>query len=157
MGKPSINEVLADNLRFFMTERGIDTQAALAKKCLLSQRSISNYLSPKLRVVGSKGKEPSAKLSEVERLADALQVEVWQLLRPMSKADRVIYSKVEEAFNEVRALTTGHNDPIAITVHEPQETDRHLSRGAKVYQFPTGRRNPRAGVDPSPTGRGNPA
>lgn len=107
MVKTPINQVLAENLALFMRDGPLKTQAALAHKAALSQRTIGNYLSPQLRVAGSRGKAPSTKLAELERIADALQIEVWQLLRPMSATDRVVYRHIEQAFDEVRALTTG--------------------------------------------------
>jgi hypothetical protein len=46
------------------------------------QTTISLYLSPDRRKPGKDGKAGSAKLTEVEMLARALEVEPWELLRP---------------------------------------------------------------------------
>lgn len=112
-----INAVLAANLRHFMTAKGITAQTALATSAGVAQRTISNYLNPANRTEGATGNAPSAKLSELESIAKALNVEVWELLRPMSESDRLIYQKVEEAFAGVKALATGSAP--ANVVHEP--------------------------------------
>lgn len=102
VSKTPINQVLAENLAHFMEEKGLK-QAALSKKCGVSQRSISNYLNPEKRAAGKAGKEPSAKLSEVELIADGLEIEVWQLLRAMTDTERALYTSVERAFKELLA------------------------------------------------------
>lgn len=104
MGKLPINEVLAANLAHFMKKRG-HTQVSLAKKSGLAQRTIGNCLKPKLRATESKsGKAPSAKLTEVQMLATALGVEVWELLRPITPAERDFYKQVEESFTKLRNM-----------------------------------------------------
>lgn len=85
-----------------MEERGLN-QVSLSKKCGISQRSISNYLKPEARAAGKTGKAPSAKLSEVELIAEGLGIEAWQLLRKMTNTERVLYSSVEKAFKEMLA------------------------------------------------------
>lgn len=75
MPNESINEVLADNLRYYMqTSQGgrLATQQALATAAGLAQTTVSLYLNPSKRKPGKTGKPPSAKLGEVERFADAL-------------------------------------------------------------------------------------
>lgn len=84
-GAAPINQVLADNLSRLMREREL-TQMALAAKAGMGQTTVSLYLSPERRAAGKSGKEPSAKLSEVQRLADALGVELWRLLQPQPNA-----------------------------------------------------------------------
>lgn len=102
VSKTPINQVLAENLAHFMEERGLN-QVGLSKKSGISQRSISNYLNPDARATGKSGKAPSAKLSEVELIADSLDIEAWQLLRKMTDTERVLYSSVERAFKELLA------------------------------------------------------
>ena len=72
--------VLAANLVATMEERGL-TQESLAKLSGLSQSSISNYLNPNRRNAGKSGMVPSAKLSGVQMIADALGLDAWELLR----------------------------------------------------------------------------
>lgn len=100
MLSPDINEVLARNLRRIAEEKNLNT-VSLAKACGLSQRSMSNYLSPELRTRGKSGKAPSAKLSEVAALADALGVKPWDLLREMSDSEREMYRRIEAAYMEL--------------------------------------------------------
>lgn len=95
----SINEVLAENLRHFMDEKKV-SQAVLAMKAGIGQTTVSLYLNPKRRAAGKSGKEPSAKLAEVQRLADALTVELWELLRPLTPTQRQFYRSVEAVVRE---------------------------------------------------------
>jgi transcriptional regulator with XRE-family HTH domain len=95
----SINQILAENLACFMRERGM-TQASLAAKAGMGQTTVSLYLSPARRAAGKSGKEPSAKLAEVNRLAAALGVELWELLRPLSAAQREFYRSMEALIAE---------------------------------------------------------
>jgi transcriptional regulator with XRE-family HTH domain len=104
MDKLPINEVLAVNLAYFMKKRGF-TQAALAARVGLAQRTIGNYLKPSLRQAESKsGKAPSAKLTEVEKIADGLEVQVWELLRPISPKERDLYKRIEDSFTQLREM-----------------------------------------------------
>ena len=64
MRTPPINQVLADNLRHFMSMSPYSTQKALGEKSGIAQRTIGNYLTPALRLEGSKGKQPSANLAD---------------------------------------------------------------------------------------------
>lgn len=98
----SINQVLARNLAFWMSEAGL-TQTALAKRAEVDQKTISNYLNPKQRVAGSKGKEPSAKLTELSKIARALAIDVWQLLRDQTESERKMYAAIEANFATLKA------------------------------------------------------
>lgn len=77
-----------------MEARGL-TQAALAKRAGLGQTTVSLYLAPERRKPSKSGKAPSAKLSEVEALADALGVQLWELLKPMSPEQRDLYRALD--------------------------------------------------------------
>ena len=92
-----LNLVLAVNLASLMERKGLK-QMALAKKCGVAQTTISNYLNPERRKLGKDGKPGSAKLTEVEMLATALNVEPWELLRPMTGQQREMYEKIEAAY-----------------------------------------------------------
>jgi hypothetical protein len=80
MRKRPINQVLAGNLAHYMRLREFASQPALAAASHVAQRTISNYLRPDLRQESKSGKEPSAKLTELEKIASALKIDVWQLL-----------------------------------------------------------------------------
>jgi len=76
-----INDVLASNLARMLRSQGL-TQAALAQRAHLTTRTIANYLHPSLRAQGMGDKTPTAKLAEVQKLANALNLQTWQLLQP---------------------------------------------------------------------------
>jgi len=106
-----INEVLAVNLAYFMKEKSF-TQASLGKKVGLAQRTVGNYLKPSLRNTESKsGKPPSAKLTEVEKIAEGLGIEVWELLRPLTPAEREFYRQIEESFDQLRKMAVAQPIP----------------------------------------------
>lgn len=81
-----INATLALNLRRVIALRGV-TQKQLEAKSGIAQSTISLYVNPMQRQRGASGKEPSAKIAEVSKLADALGVEAWELLRPAHESD----------------------------------------------------------------------
>lgn len=96
-----LNQALADNLAHLMEKKGLK-QMALAKKCGVGQTTISLYLNPDRRKPGKDGKAGSAKLTEVEMLANALEVEPWELLRPMSGTQRDVYERIEAAYKALQ-------------------------------------------------------
>lgn len=97
MSKKPINDVLAENLAAFMAERKLK-QTGLAELSGIGQTTVSLYLSPERRMPSKSGKVPSANLGEVEALARALNVEVWELLRPLTVSQRAAYKQIEGAF-----------------------------------------------------------
>lgn len=74
MTEKSINEVFAENLRFHMESKKL-SQPALAEKCKVSQKTISNCLNPNQRDASASGSERSATLAKVATLSNALGVE----------------------------------------------------------------------------------
>lgn len=80
-----------------MTAKSL-TQKALAERSGVGQTTVSLYLNPQRRQPGKSGKVPSAKLSEVESLAGALDVEIWELLRDFTPEQRTAYKHIEAAF-----------------------------------------------------------
>ena len=110
MATKSINEALAENLKHFMDERQL-VQKALAAKCGVAQTTISNYLNPGRRPIGASGKAPSAKLSEVEMMATALDIEPWQLLRSFSHDERVAYEAIETAYRALHPAIKADAQP----------------------------------------------
>lgn len=121
MSGKTINEVVAENLTHWMAERGIK-QAALAEKAGVDQKTISNYLHPKQRMEGSSGKEPSARLSELDKVAKALRVEVWQLTRHMTARQRALYDVLEKAYLQLQAVESASANSAA----ERAEIERKL-------------------------------
>lgn len=78
MPKKSINQVLAEALRFYMG--GDWNNTTLGNKAGVAANTIKNYLNPGEREQGASGKEPSAKLTELARIAAVLGVEVSDLV-----------------------------------------------------------------------------
>jgi len=134
--KVPINDVLAANLRHYMERGELRTQAALAQRCGLAQRTIGNYLHPKLRQGGISGKAPSAKLSELEKICDALQIEVWQLLRPASAIEHALEDDLRYLVDKAMAQA---RDAAALQLHEPARP-----YSANEHPTPKHRKPPRA-------------
>lgn len=114
MTEPDINEVLAANLAHYMDKRGL-TQAKLAKLSGVGQTTISLYLRPGDRVLGSKGKTASAKLTEVQMIAKAIGVPVWELVRDYAPGEREAHQLMESAFLHLRSNATPPPTPAAST------------------------------------------
>lgn len=101
MTQTDINEVLAANLAHYMEKRGV-TQSKLAKQSGVGQTTISLYLRPGARELGTKGKTASAKLTEVQMIANALGVPVWELVRHYAPGEREAHQLMESAFMHLR-------------------------------------------------------
>ena len=73
--------VLAENLRRLMEQtEGLRTQVQVAKAANIGQTSVSLMLRPEDRRPSSRGKTPSPSLADVESVAAAFGLEVWQIL-----------------------------------------------------------------------------
>jgi transcriptional regulator with XRE-family HTH domain len=94
MVKKRITQVLAENLDHFMRERGI-TQQALALKSGVGQTTISLYLRPEARKDTHSGGAASPTLAKIEALASALEVDMWELLRPLTANERDLLRRIE--------------------------------------------------------------
>jgi transcriptional regulator with XRE-family HTH domain len=103
MADSRIVNVFAQCLRYHMTTLNI-TQAELAKRSGIGQTTISLYLRPRARGDTVSGKAGSPTLANVEALADALGVEVWELLRMVTPAERELMRAVAKM-----AKNTGHH------------------------------------------------
>jgi transcriptional regulator with XRE-family HTH domain len=121
MAKKSINQVFAENLAALMERRGVN-QTALSKKSGVSQKTISNYLNPTQRSDGAKGKEPSAKLTELAMIGDALQVDSWQLLRPLNPQERNAYEAIEAAFKALQPTLPSPAAPTLVASNKAPKT-----------------------------------
>ncbi len=103
-----LNRTLAVNLRALMEKHAL-TQQELSAKCGVAQTTISLYLNPDRRKPGKDGKPGSAKLTEVEMLGNALGVQPWELLRPLTPSERSAYEKIEAAFRELKQPSVDAN------------------------------------------------
>lgn len=111
--KKSANKVLAENLAEYVAAKGgadpdKASQMAFAKKVGVSQRTISYYLHPENRAISKTGKIPSARIGEVETIADALGLETYELLMPKD---------VREQFKAFQELARKLATPSASTRH----------------------------------------
>lgn len=121
MAQKSINQVFAENLATLMKAKGFN-QPGLAKASGVSQKTVSNYLDPKKRGTATKsGRESSAKLTELQMIADALQIDAWKLLWPLDEGERLAYESIEAAF---RALHPKPPKPaVVVTNKEPKKAN----------------------------------
>lgn len=87
VSEPNITEVLAANLQRFKEERGL-TQAQLAQKSGLGQTTVSLYLDPSRRKDTHDGRTPAPTLANVQKLADALGIKLFELLKPETNPGR---------------------------------------------------------------------
>lgn len=82
----TINQIVASALRFYMADRW--SQTSLGKASGVAANTIGNAMSPARRATSASGKEPSIKLTELARIADALGVTVADLTSDLSDEDR---------------------------------------------------------------------
>lgn len=86
MRKKSINTVLAEALRFYMGD--LWNYSTLGAKAGVAPNTVKNYREPAGREQGASGKEPSAKLTELAKLAAVLGVEVADLVTDATDDER---------------------------------------------------------------------
>ena len=127
MSKRSINEVLAENLKHYMAAQKLK-QTKLGELADMAQTTVSLYLNPARRLPSKSGKVPSANLGDVERLAIALGVEVWELLRPLSGPEREAYDKIANAFKALQGAAPlkpagGYKPKEDIPPHHPADEE----------------------------------
>lgn len=82
MARKSLNQVLGETLTRVMAHRGLSA-AALGKQAGVAPNTIGNYMrggGPEKVTTGDQGKERSADLSKVEKIADALGLNPLELL-----------------------------------------------------------------------------
>jgi hypothetical protein len=87
MGKP-VNQIVSEALAYFMGDRWNDT--TLGRRAGVSPNTVKNYRLPHAREVGASGKAPSAKLTELELLANVLGLEVADLVTDQTNAERAL-------------------------------------------------------------------
>jgi hypothetical protein len=103
MEKTHIVDTVATALAYFMsTHKNPRLRSAngLGKAAGVSARTVGNFLSPEGRTEGDRGKRPSGKLTELMMIADALGIEVADLVSdqsPAARAQRTQAQRVIEA------------------------------------------------------------
>ena len=74
--------LLTNNLRHYMNVQGL-TQAELGRRAGLTQRTVANYLHPRLRQSAKQGTVAGARLEELQRISSALGMPLWEFLKPV--------------------------------------------------------------------------
>lgn len=120
MPEKTISHIVATNLSYWMAQAEM-TQTALAAKAGVSQKTISNYLNPDQRVESASGKMPSPKLEELDNIARALAIPLWQLVRQMSERERRLYEHIERAYSELIGSDPAESADEVLSRARPQE------------------------------------
>lgn len=142
VGKISINAVFAANLRTRMDAAGY-SQLSLGKKAGIAQRTVGNYLNPKEREAGAKGKEPSAKLTEMAMIAEALGMEPWELIVPAASE---LNPGIEKQVIELSALFRGMSENARKTLIQEARVLHKATRSEEVPSPESGEIHHRKGT-----------
>lgn len=107
MPKRDINQVVAENLNYFMQRAGSEYRNAnaLGDAADVAPNTIRYYLHPKKRPLSSAKGAGYPVLDTLARLAGKLGCEVWELLHPdlaRSFREREMYKTVESDFMAVQ-------------------------------------------------------
>lgn len=110
MAKPKdLNQIVAENLKFFMGRHSTLKNAnALGLKANLAPNSIRNLLDNKKRTVTSGKPVGYPTMDTLNKIAEELGCEVWQLLHPdIKKALRQqeMYKKIEENYKSLTEVS----------------------------------------------------
>jgi transcriptional regulator with XRE-family HTH domain len=116
MARTDLNVRIARNLAELMREKRL-SEPALARKSGLSKRVIGYFLRPGERTMTGSGKPASGTLYSLERIADALDVDVSVLVQNNTAADMVFTQEVQAAqkhfsdiFEKWKRTRTGEED-----------------------------------------------
>jgi transcriptional regulator with XRE-family HTH domain len=115
MATTTINQTVAHALAYYMGKAGL-TEVQLGKAAGVSPRTVGNFLRPEARVSGSRGKEPSGKLTELALIAHALKIDVAELVTSMSDAQREQRRRLAAAAR----ILAGDDAPLEHSLDEPQ-------------------------------------
>lgn len=120
----NINLVIAENLRHYMAKQGLSQmRLAVATNGKVGQTTVSLYLDPERRKTGKSGKA-SAKMTEVQALADALGVKIWHLLMPAG--EREAFAHLEAAY---KSLAPAAESVLGEFPPDRRRADRRVSNG----------------------------
>lgn len=110
MAQESVVYVLAAQLKHYMSEARISGNQ-LAKDAGISQTSLGFILDPDRRQPTKSGKQKGPTLVQIEKIAGALKVPVWELLFPMpedgkaaSPRERELHHRIIHAYRELESL-----------------------------------------------------
>lgn len=125
MAKKTANQILAERLAHFIDLRGLNN-SSLGKLAGVAPNTVGNYLD-KTPQVTTTGKERSAKLAEIERLAEALQVSIVDLITepdPHRPEPRVLPPLVEQMLEDLSDLPTPKQSRIIDMIHNEADEAR---------------------------------
>lgn len=128
MSKKTANQILAERLAHFMKVRG-HSNSSLGKRAGIAPNTVGNYLEKNPQTT-STGKERSAKLAEIERLADALDVTILDLLTdpaPDAPQPRVLSPKIEQMLEDLSDLPAPKQSRIIDMIHNDAEEARQAA------------------------------
>lgn len=103
MAVSGINQIVARALRWHMDRAGL-SEKALGTRAGVSPRTVANFLRPTDRAAGSRGKEPSGKLTELALIAAALGVRVADLVDDQSDEERERDRQLRAAMELLRGV-----------------------------------------------------
>ena len=89
MDEQNLREVIAENLRAEMERKGVRTASELSRAANMPQTTLNLYLSPE-RAKGLPN------LKHLLTLANFFDLQVWELLCPVSEAERRLMRSFEE-------------------------------------------------------------
>lgn len=150
------NQTLADNLRALMEEAGLK-QKGLEARCGVKQTTISLYLRPEDRTAGKDGKAGSAKLTEVEQIAQAFGLQAWELLRPQGAGGIRAENEFERQLLDLfRKIPPGEKDTVLAMVNGLANiTERASGRASVADPYPHVPPPPTATTAPRPPKKAN--
>ena len=83
--------VIAENLAFAMRQKDEMSQSELGRRAGVAQTVVSLYLNPARR----KGSSAAPNLKNLVPICEALDIEVWELLCPMTPEERQVMRSME--------------------------------------------------------------
>lgn len=125
MAKKTANQILAERLDHFMKLRGLNN-SKLGKRAGIAANTVGNYLD-KTPQVTTTGKERSAKLAEIEKLAEALEVSIIDLLTepdPSRPEPRVLPPRLEQMIEDLADLPGPKQSRIIDMIHNEADEAR---------------------------------
>lgn len=135
MTPKSLNQNLAANLARLMQAQRL-SESELGRKAKVAANTIGNYLEPQLT---PKGKERSAKLVEVEKIATALGVTAMDLLAPSTEAAThrsspslaPVEAQVLDDLRELERLDPDRQLRLVSDLHNAADHARAIARRAR--------------------------
>jgi hypothetical protein len=105
MQKTPLSVIVAKNLKYFMgRSESYGNANALAVKAKVAPNSVRNLIDPKKRTVTADKPNGAPQLDTIQKCADALGIEVWQLLHPDIESairQQEMYKQIENSYKKL--------------------------------------------------------